>query len=130
MILVAEDNEVNQMVVMHTLMNAGYDFEIVADGKQAVEVFQQRSPDLILMDISMPVMSGYEATLAIREMEKGTDGHVIIIGVTANALQGDREACLEAGMDDYISKPLKLDDLIEMIAGWLDSELRAKKLTA
>ncbi|MFV2091981.1 MAG: response regulator [Hyphomicrobiales bacterium] len=130
MILVAEDNEINQLVVKHTLLNAGYDFKIVADGRQAVESFLADAPALILMDISMPVMNGHEATREIRLREAETGGHVIIIGVTANALQGDCEACLEAGMDDYLAKPLELDVLVDKIANWLARGTDQESLSA
>jgi len=119
MILVAEDNEVNQMVIEYTLRDAGYEFQIVENGKLAVQQFQSIGPDLILMDISMPEMNGLEATAAIRELEGETDGHVIIIALTAHALHGDREKCIAAGMDDYMPKPISPQVLIERIAQWL-----------
>jgi len=121
MILVAEDNEVNQMVIEYTLLDAGYEFMIVENGKLAVQQFQSIKPDLILMDVSMPEMNGMEATQAIRELEVETGGHVTIVALTAHALQGDRERCIEAGMDDYMPKPISPKALTERLAQWLNT---------
>ena len=121
MILVAEDNEVNQIVVEQILLDAGHAYAIVENGKQALEKFMAERPDLILMDVSMPEMNGLEATTAIREAEAqaGDGGHVPIIGLTAHALKGDREMCLGVGMDDYLPKPISPDALQAKIAEWL-----------
>jgi CheY-like chemotaxis protein len=121
MILVAEDNEINQMVIEHTLLGAGYEFVIVENGKLAVQQFQSIRPDLILMDVSMPEMNGMEATAAIRELELKTGGHVTIVALTAHALHGDREKCIDAGMDDYMSKPISPRILTERLAQWLNA---------
>lgn len=118
-ILVAEDNDVNQMVVEQILETTGHSFAIVADGRQALEMFHKLKPKLVLMDVSMPDMNGLEATRAIRDAEKETGGHVPIIGLTAHALKGDREMCLEAGMNDYMSKPISPDKLTAKIEEWL-----------
>ncbi|TKT75502.1 response regulator [Aquamicrobium sp. LC103] len=117
-ILVAEDNEVNQLVFSQILAETGCTFEIVGNGRLAVEVFEAMMPRMVLMDVSMPEMNGLEATGRIRELEKRTGGHVPIIGVTAHALKGDRERCLEAGMDDYLSKPISPKALMEKIGRW------------
>jgi CheY-like chemotaxis protein len=114
-ILVAEDNEVNQIVVEQILADTGHAYTIVENGRLAVEQFKALSPDLILMDVSMPQMNGLEATQAIRELEKATGGHVPIVGLTAHALKGDREMCIEAGMDDYVPKPISVSKLNETI---------------
>ena len=114
-ILVAEDNEVNQVVVEQILADTGHAYTIVENGRLAVEQFKALSPDLILMDVSMPEMNGLEATQAIRELEKATGGHVPIVGLTAHALKGDREMCIEAGMDDYVPKPISVSKLNETI---------------
>jgi len=121
MILVAEDNEINQMVIEHTLLGAGYEFVIVENGKLAVQQFQSIRPDLILMDVSMPEMNGMEATAAIRELEHETGGHVTIVALTAHALHGDREKCIDAGMDDYMPKPISPRVLTERLAQWLSA---------
>ncbi len=130
MILVAEDNEINQMVIEYTLRDAGYEFVIVENGKLAVEQFQSIRPALILMDVSMPEMNGMEATAAIRELENGTDAHVAIIALTAHALHGDREKFLEAGMDDYMPKPISPKVLTERLVEWLNPGLHQENLSA
>jgi CheY-like chemotaxis protein len=120
-ILVAEDNDVNQMVVEQILETTGHSFAIVADGRQALDMFHKLKPKLVLMDVSMPNMNGLEATRAIRDAETETGGHVPIIGLTAHALKGEREMCLEAGMNDYMSKPISPDKLTAKIEEWLSA---------
>ncbi|WP_245435858.1 response regulator [Mesorhizobium tamadayense] len=125
-ILVAEDNEVNQLVFTQILGETGYQFEIVGNGRKALDAFGKHNPRMILMDVSMPEMSGLEATAAIRLLEAETGTHVPIVGVTAHALKGDRERCLEAGMDDYLPKPISPKALLEKLERWLgpDSAVR------
>lgn len=118
-ILVAEDNEVNQMVFTQILNDTGYSFEIVGNGRQALEASGRLKPRMILMDVSMPEMNGLEATGEIRKREAGDGTHVPIVGVTAHALKGDRERCLEAGMDDYLPKPISPKALLEKLDRWL-----------
>ena len=118
-ILVAEDNEVNQMVFDHMLGETGYSFRIANDGQEAVELWSKLSPRLILMDVSMPRMNGYQATAHIRKHEARMDAHTPIIGVTAHALKDDRSRCLEAGMDDYMPKPISPEKLAQKIEAWL-----------
>jgi len=120
MILVAEDNEVNQIVVEQILLEAGQDYKIVDNGQMAVDAYQEQRPDLILMDVSMPVMNGLEATEAVRALEAQSGERIPIIGLTAHALKGDREVCMKAGMDDYMSKPISPDALIAKIGEWLE----------
>ncbi|CAI2932830.1 response regulator [Aminobacter niigataensis] len=117
-ILVAEDNEVNQMVFSQILAETELSFEIVGNGRRAVAAFGERRPRMILMDVSMPEMNGLEATGEIRKLERGTGTRVPIIGVTAHALKGDKERCLEAGMDDYLPKPISPRALLEKIERW------------
>lgn len=120
-VLVAEDNDVNQIVFAQILEGLGADFHIVADGKQAVDAWRTFEPDIILMDVSMPVMNGLEASAAIRSAEAGPV-HVPIVAVTAHAMGGDRERCLAAGMDDYLTKPVSPDRLELVIRAWVRAE--------
>jgi CheY-like chemotaxis protein len=117
-ILVAEDNEVNQLVFTQILAETAMSFEIVGNGELALAAYREMQPRMILMDVSMPKMSGLEATAAIRDLEAESGTHVPIIGVTAHALKGDRERCIDAGMDDYLSKPISPKALLEKVARW------------
>ncbi len=117
-ILVCEDNEVNQIVFTQILQTTGYSFKIARDGKEGLAFYKIYSPRLILMDVSMPLMNGMEATAAIRKIESG-NFHIPIIAVTAHAIKGDMEKCFDAGMDDYLSKPISPDRLEEKINSWL-----------
>jgi len=104
--LVAEDNQLNQRVVQRLLQKKGYDSVIVDNGKQALDALSKERFDFVLMDIQMPVMDGVQATLAIRETERGTAARVPIIAVTAHAMRSDREKYFQAGVDGYVSKPI------------------------
>src|SRR5262249_51951519 len=114
-ILVAEDNLVNARLAERMLRNCGYTVKIVGDGAQAVTAFESDHFDLILMDIQMPNMDGREATMAIRAREQASGSKIPIIAVTAHAMVGDREQCLIAGMDDYITKPVDRKELLACI---------------
>jgi two-component system, sensor histidine kinase len=106
-ILLAEDNIVNQRVAVGLLQKRGHQVTVVGDGREAVAASEREAFDVILMDLQMPVMGGFEATAAIRARERQHGGHIRIVAMTARALRGDRERCLEAGMDDYVSKPIE-----------------------
>lgn len=113
----AEDNEVNQLVFTHILSEMKLSFRIVGNGRLAVDAFQEMRPGIVLMDVSMPEMNGLEATVAIRALETGRP-RTPIVGVTAHALKGDRDRCLQAGMDDYLPKPISPKALQEKILRW------------
>ena len=127
-LLVAEDNEVNQIVFTQILDEMGLRYRIVDNGGSAFEVWKSHRPAMILMDVSMPVMNGHQATQAIRKAEAGDGnlGRTPIVGVTAHALTGDKERCLEAGMDDYLSKPISPEKLEAKIRDWLPEEIAAR----
>ena len=116
-VLVAEDNPVNQHVVMHQLSSLGCHAELAATGQEALEKFSAKQYDLILMDCQMPEMDGYTATGEMRKKEKGKQ-QTPIIAMTAHALAGDQDKCLAAGMDDYLAKPVSLEDLSAMLGRW------------
>jgi CheY-like chemotaxis protein len=110
-ILVVEDYKANVLVVTALLEEFGYSFTVAKNGQEALERVKEEPFDLILMDVQMPGIDGFEATQLIREWEKGGDGkRTPIIGLTAHALSGDRQRCLSHGMDDYIAKPFHPDD--------------------
>ena len=117
-ILVAEDNKINQKVIKGILVNLGFAPVVVDNGHQAVQELIKNNFDLVFMDCQMPEMDGFQATAAIRQYET-KNKHSNIIALTANALPGDRDNCLSAGMDDYLAKPIKLDDLRVIIDKWL-----------
>ena len=125
-VLVAEDNEVNQLVFSQILDGLDVSYRIAGNGRTAVEMYRALKPRIVLMDVSMPEMNGFEATAAIREMEAGLGGRVPIIGITAHALKGDRERCLEADMDDYVSKPVSPNKLASKIALWIGDSAMAR----
>lgn len=118
-LLLVEDNAVNQRVAALMLEDAGFRCDIVANGRDAVRLYGDTRYDLILMDCQMPEMDGYEATAAIRALEKN-DRHTPIVALTAHAMQGDREKCLAAGMDDYLPKPMRREELVAALERWLE----------
>jgi CheY-like chemotaxis protein len=118
-ILLAEDNIVNQKLALKMLEKRGHHVTIVSNGLDALDALEKKRFDLVLMDVQMPKMGGLEATKRVRESEIEKE-HIPIIAMTAHAMKGDREMCLSAGMDDYVSKPIKADELfsvIERVAG-------------
>ena len=114
-ILLAEDNVVNQLLASRILEKGGHSVVVVSSGKAAMAALQHETIDLVLMDVQMPEMDGLEATMAIRKDEIGRNRHIPIIAMTAHAMTGDRDRCLAAGMDGYISKPIRAHDLLRLV---------------
>ena len=119
LLLLVEDNLVNQKVTMLQLEKLGYAAHAVANGREAVEAVSHLPYALILMDCQMPVMDGFEATHSIRKMDRASSRHIPIIAMTANAMKGDRERCIQAGMDDYMSKPVAPENLKQKLEYWI-----------
>lgn len=120
MVLIAEDNPVNQKVAMLQLKKLGYSSFAVGSGRKAIEELKKRNYALVLMDCQMPDMDGFETTGVIRKSETMTGKHIPIIGLTAHAMEGDREKCIAAGMDDYLSKPTSLEKMSKMLSKWTE----------
>ncbi|MEE9303271.1 MAG: response regulator, partial [Thiotrichaceae bacterium] len=122
-ILFVDDSKVNQYVGKEILTKLGLDFEVVVNGLEAVNARKKGTFDLILMDCQMPIMDGYTATLEIRQYEKNQhQNRITIVALTANAMPGDREKCLNAGMDDYLAKPYTAQDLYNTLAPWIKKQ--------
>ncbi|MGH9439108.1 MAG: response regulator, partial [Terriglobia bacterium] len=129
-ILVAEDNAANQKLVLYLLQKQGYTVELASDGREALAALEKAGPEafsLILMDLQMPEINGFEATAIIRQMEEDSGRHVPIIALTAHAMKGDMERCLDAGMDGYISKPVRREELIETVQRFLSRSASSDK---
>jgi|HubBroStandDraft_6_1064221.scaffolds.fasta_scaffold01339_6 PAS domain S-box-containing protein len=122
-ILVAEDNPVNQELVLHLLERRGHSVIVAENGRQALAAIEKHKFDLVLMDVQMPEMGGIEATQAIREKEKSTGTHLPIVAMTAHAMRGDRERCIEAGMDSYLAKPLDPRTFLQTVESMGSSEI-------
>lgn len=119
----ADDNPTNQLVALRMLEKLGYSAQAVSDGREAIEALESMPYDLVFMDVQMPVMDGFEATRAIRDgTAKVPDPAIPIIAMTAHAMKGDRERCLDAGMDDYVSKPLMSQALQDVLEKWVDRD--------
>jgi PAS domain S-box-containing protein len=122
-VLLAEDNAVNQTLAVRLLEKRGHSVTVVGDGGAAVATFQKELFDVVLMDVQMPGMDGLEATRAIREIEKLSGRHIPIIAMTAHALKGDRDRCISAGMDDYVSKPIRTSELFAAVEKLTESKV-------
>ena len=114
-VLLAEDNPVNQKVAVHMLEGLGCRVRTAFNGNEVLRAFKEDQPEVILMDVQMPEMDGYEATAAIRAM---ADNPIPIIALTANAMPQDRERCLQAGMDDFVTKPIAREELVRVLENW------------
>jgi len=125
-VLVAEDSLVNQKLAIALLEKHGHTAIVANNGKEAIEAWASQDIDVVLMDVQMPEMDGFEATHLIRAKEHQTGSHVPIIALTAHAMKGDRERCLEAGMDDYVSKPIHANELFSTIEAVLNSSVEAQ----
>jgi two-component system, sensor histidine kinase and response regulator len=119
-VLVVEDNAVNQRLVVRLLEKRGHRGEVAGNGREALAALEKARFDLVLMDVQMPEMDGFEATAAIREREKGNGSHQPIIALTAHAMKGDREKCLVAGMDGYLTKPIRAEELDKVLATYTE----------
>ena len=126
-ILMAEDNMINQRVGKLILQRAGFNIDLAADGVETLEAHKKEPYDLILMDCQMPIMDGFEASRAIRRLSLPQPA---IVAVTANALVGERERCIKAGMDDYLSKPFQAEQLVAVVLKWIDLRRTAKEQAA
>ncbi|HVY72413.1 MAG TPA: response regulator [Verrucomicrobiae bacterium] len=130
-LLMAEDNPINQKVTQHLLQQMGYKTEIANNGKEAVDAVERETYDIVFMDMQMPEMDGLEATAEIRRREKAAPSSettpVVIIAMTANAMAGDRERCLEVGMNDYLAKPVRSEELRKVIQKW-GAQLRSRRV--
>jgi CheY-like chemotaxis protein len=125
-ILLAEDNRVNQKIATRLLEKHGHHVVLAGNGEEALGALAQRTFDLVLMDVHMPVMDGFEATIAIRVREKFTGLHQPVIAMTALAMKGDRERCLAAGMDGYLSKPIDRQQLDEVLSAYAKPALQRR----
>jgi len=117
-ILLAEDNAVNQKLALRLLTKSGFVVDVASNGAEAVELFRNHRHALVFMDAQMPEMDGYEATAAIRLIESGRP-RAVIVALTAHVMEGDRERCLRAGMDDYYSKPIQIGPFYQALERWL-----------
>jgi two-component system sensor histidine kinase/response regulator len=127
---VAEDNAVNQRLAGRLLEKRGYHYVVAGTGVEALAALEREPFDLVLMDVQMPEMDGYETTVAIRARERDSGAHVQVVAMTAHAMKGDRERCLAAGMDDYLSKPLHADELFAIIDHLFPSPIEAPAVAA
>ena len=127
--LLAEDNLVNQRLVVRLLEKRGHRVVVAGTGSEALQALEKESFDLVLMDVQMPEMDGLEATTAIREKEKGSGLHQPVVALTAHAMKGDREKCMAGGMDGYLSKPIRPQELDQLLEIYVARRLEARSVT-
>lgn len=118
-VLYAEDGHLNQILVQEMLGQAGLEVDIAENGRKALAAIETKQYDLLLLDVQMPEIDGFEVARRIREQEAKTGGHLPIVALTAHAMKGDRQRCLEAGMDDYVSKPFDEETLLAAMARFI-----------
>jgi CheY-like chemotaxis protein len=128
-VLLAEDNLVNQRLVVRLLEKRGHRVVVAGTGLEALKALEKESFDLVLMDLQMPEMDGFEATMGIREKEKSTGAHQAIVALTAHAMKGDREKCLAAGMDGYLTKPIRPQELDQLLEIYVARRMEARSVT-
>ena len=121
-LLIVEDHAITPEVARGIVAKLGYSSDVASDGVEALAALERRAYDAVLMDCHMPQMDGFQATAEIRRREQGTRTHTTIIAMTAHAMTGDRDRCIEAGMDDYLTKPVKAEILFEILARWADND--------
>jgi len=126
-VLLAEDNPVNQLLATRLLEKRGHRVVVAANGREALAALENESYDLVLMDIQMPEIDGIEATRAIREKERTNGNHQPVIALTAHAMKGDQERCLNAGMDGYLSKPIRPQELDEILDKYVAKRIESAK---
>jgi CheY-like chemotaxis protein len=127
-VLLVDDNEVNRKVATRMLLKQGVTAAVAVNGVEAVARITETPFDIVFMDCQMPEMDGFEATRAVREREAREGGHVRIVAMTANAMEGDRERCIACGMDDYLSKPVKLEPLVDQLRkGHIERDERRRR---
>jgi CheY-like chemotaxis protein len=114
-VLIAEDNSINQLLAVRLLEKRGHAVEVASNGREALAALEKKTFDVVLMDVQMPELDGFQTTAAIREREKSTGKHLRIIAMTAHAMDGDREKCLAAGMDGYIPKPIQVKEMMDAV---------------
>jgi CheY-like chemotaxis protein len=127
LILVVEDSPVNRLVAVRVLERRGYHVHVVNDGREALQALATQRYDAVLMDCQMPDIDGYEATRELRRRERGTSLHTPVIAMTAHAMTGDRERCIAAGMDDYVTKPVRSQTLTDVLERWISAEARPEE---
>jgi CheY-like chemotaxis protein len=129
-VLLVDDNATNQALGVALLEKDGHTVETASNGKEALAALANGSFDVVFMDLQMPEMDGFEATARIRKPEEGTGKHIPIVAMTAHAMKGDRERCLESGMDSYISKPVRPEELYRVLASFAPSDISSRAMPA
>jgi CheY-like chemotaxis protein len=122
-LLIVEDDEINRMVMGKIAIKKGWEVLLAENGKVAVDFYQTREFEVIIMDCQMPLLDGFKATQTIRQLESNSSTHIPIIALTANTLEGDREKCLNAGMDDYLTKPIETNEFYTIVEKWANKSL-------